>query len=77
MVPGNGIGVVAIGAAAGSVAAIGTTRFLRALLYDVQPTSAAEFGGATALLVVVTLCATLPPARRAARTHPAAVLRGE
>lgn len=44
---------------------------------EVEPTSAAEFGIATALLVVVTLCATLLPARRAARTHAAVVLRGE
>jgi ABC-type lipoprotein release transport system permease subunit len=43
----------------------------------VQPTSVAEFGIATALLVVVTVFATLLPARRAARTHPAVVLRGE
>ena len=53
------------------------TRFLRALLYEVEPTSVAEFGSATALLMLVTLCATLLPACRAARTHPAAVLRGE
>ena len=58
-------------------AALGATRFLRALLYEVEPTSVVEFGSATALLVVVTLCATLLPARRAARTHPAVVLRGE
>ncbi|HSA54468.1 MAG TPA: hypothetical protein VLE53_02135, partial [Gemmatimonadaceae bacterium] len=62
---------------AGIVAALSTTRFLRALLYEVTPTSVAEFGIATVLLVVVTLCATLLPARRAARTHPAVVLRGE
>ena len=65
------------GVVAGLAAALGTTRFLRALLYDVKPTSAVEFGTATAVLVVVTLCATLIPARRAARTHAAVVLRGE
>jgi ABC-type lipoprotein release transport system permease subunit len=32
---------------------------------------------ATALLLVVTLFATLLPARRAAGTHPAVVLRGD
>jgi hypothetical protein len=41
----------------------------------VEPTSVVEFGIATALLVVVTLVATLLPARRAARTQPAVVLR--
>jgi ABC-type antimicrobial peptide transport system permease subunit len=77
MVLGDGLRLVAIGTLAGLVAALGVTRFLRALLYEVEPTSVAEFGIATALLVVVTLFATLLPARRAARTHPAVVLRGE
>lgn len=75
MVLGDGLKLVAIGTAAGLVAAVGATRFLRALLYEVKPTSAAEFGFATALMVAVTLVATLVPARRAARTHPAVVLR--
>jgi putative ABC transport system permease protein len=77
MVLGDGLRIVAIGTFAGLITALGATRFLRALLYDVQPTSVTEFGIATALVVVVTLCATLLPARRAARTHPGMVLRGE
>ncbi|HEU4994938.1 MAG TPA: FtsX-like permease family protein, partial [Gemmatimonadaceae bacterium] len=77
MVLGDGLKLVAIGTLSGLVAALGATRFLRALLYEVEPTSVAEFGIATALLVVVTMVATLLPARRAARTHPAVVLRGE
>jgi ABC-type antimicrobial peptide transport system permease subunit len=77
MVLGDGLRFVVIGTVAGLLAAVATTRFLRALLYEVEPTSPAEFGAATALLVVVTLAATLLPARRAARTHPAIVLRGE
>jgi len=77
MVLGDGLKIVAIGIVVGLVAALGATRFLRALLYEVEPTSIAEFGSATALLVAVTVCATLLPARKAARTHPAVVLRGE
>jgi predicted permease len=77
MVLGDGLRLLAIGIFVGLVVAVGATRFLRALLYEVKPTSVAEFGIATALLVVVTLSATLLPARRAARTHPAVVLRGE
>jgi predicted permease len=77
LVLGDGLRLVAIGTIAGLITAFGATRFLRALLYEVEPTSVAEFGIATALLVVVTLFATLLPARRAARTHPAVVLRGE
>lgn len=74
---GDGLRIVSIGTIAGLVAAIGTTRFLRALLYQVRPTDIGEFASATALLVVVTLCATIIPAWQAARTHPAVVLRGE
>jgi predicted permease len=77
MVLGDGFRLVAIGTVVGLVAAFGATRFLRALLYEVKPTSITEFGSATAVLVVVTLCATLLPARRAARTQPALALRGE
>ena len=77
LVLSDGLKLIAIGTLAGLVASLGATRFLRALLYEVEPTSIAEFGIATTLLVTVTLCATLLPARRAARTHPAVTLRGE
>ena len=77
MVLGDGLRVVAIGTFAGLVAALSMMKFLRSLLYEVAPTSVAEFAGATVLLLVVTLVATLLPARRAARTQPAVVLRGE
>ena len=77
MVLRDGVRLVVIGTVLGLLAAVGATRFLRALLYGVEPTSIAEFVIATALLVLVTLCATLLPARRAARTHPGVALRGE
>jgi predicted permease len=70
----DGSRLVGTGVVAGLAAALGTTRFLRALLYEVKPTSVAEFGIATVLLVAVTLFATFLVARRAARTHPAVVL---
>lgn len=77
IVLGDGLRLVTIGIVAGLVAALSVTRFLRALLYEVAPTSAGEFVGATVLLLAVTLAATLLPARRAARTQPATVLREE
>jgi putative ABC transport system permease protein len=77
LVLGDGLKLVALGTFVGLLAAIGATRFLRALLYEVKPTSVAEFVMATMLLVVVTLIATLLPAHRAAGTHPSVVLRGE
>ncbi len=77
MVLGHGLRLVTIGIFAGLAAALVLTRFLRTLLYDVAPTGAAEYAGATVLLLAVSLVATLVPARRAAGTQPAAVLRGE
>jgi len=77
MVLGHGLRLVTIGIFAGLIAALVLTRFLRTLLYEVAPTSVTEFAGATLLLLAVTLGATLLPARRAAGTQPAAVLRGE
>ena len=77
MVLTDGLRLVGLGTAAGLATAFGATRFLRALLYEVRPINITEFGFATGLLVTVTAVATLLPARRAARTHPAVVLRGE
>lgn len=77
MVVVDGLRIIATGTIVGLVVALGATRFLRALLYEVEPISVVEFAVATGLLVVLALCATLIPARRAARTHPAVVLRGE
>jgi ABC-type antimicrobial peptide transport system permease subunit len=77
MVLRDGMLLVTVGMVVGLAAAVNATRFLRSLLYEVTPTSVAEFALATALLAVVTLVATLLPARRAAGTSPAVVLRGE
>jgi predicted permease len=77
MVLAEGLKLVAAGTVAGLLAAFAATRFLRALLYEVKPTSVAEFAVATMLLLVVSLLATLIPARRAALTHPTVALRGE
>lgn len=67
--------LVAVGSAAGLVMALSATRFLRSLLYEVTPTSLTEFALATAVLVMATLSAAVLPARRAARTDPAQMLR--
>ncbi|HVX39902.1 MAG TPA: ADOP family duplicated permease [Gemmatimonadaceae bacterium] len=77
MVVVDGFRIVTVGTIAGLGLALGATRFLRALLYEVEPHDLAGFASATVLLVVVTLCATLIPAWRAARTNPEMILRGE
>ena len=77
MVLGDGLRLVAVGTVAGLLAAVSGMKLLRALLYEVTPTSFVEFALATAVLVIATLLAMALPARRAARTDPAVVLRGE
>jgi ABC-type antimicrobial peptide transport system permease subunit len=71
-------GIMAVvGIAAGLVVAWAGTRFLGALLYEVSPLSVVEFAAGVLVIGTVTLVATLLPARRASRTDPALVLRGE
>jgi len=67
--------------AAGVVIGVGTavwlTRFLKTLLFGIQPLDALTFAGTIALLFALTLLACWMPARRATRVDPAAVLRDE
>jgi putative ABC transport system permease protein len=73
----QGVAVALAGAALGAVAAALLSRFLKTLLFQVQPTDAATFSVVTALLVLVAAAACYVPARRATRIDPAAVLRGD
>ena len=73
----EGAVIAAFGIAAGLVIAWAGGRLLTALLYRVSPASVAEFAGGVAVIAVVMVLATLVPARRASRTDPAVVLRGE
>ncbi len=77
MVLGDGLRLVVIGILAGLVVAVAGMKLLSELLYEVKPTSVPEFALATVLLIAAALLAVVVPARRAARTDPALVLRGE
>jgi len=76
-VVGHGIVLALMGAAIGTVASLGVTRFLRSMLYDVKPNDPMTLGGVTALLLVVALAACYIPARRATRVDPVIALRYE
>jgi predicted permease len=67
--------LVAAGVACGLIAAAWTTGFIRVLLYNVEPDDAVTLTGASALLLAVALLAAWLPARRAALTNPAGVLK--
>jgi putative ABC transport system permease protein len=67
--------LVAVGVAAGSVLAAGLSRFLRTLLFDVQPGDPLTIGGTAVLTIAAALAASYPPAHRAAHVDPVAALR--
>lgn len=63
------------GAAAGLVGALVTTRFLRGMLFGVDPLDVPTLAGATLSLLLVSLLAAYAPTRRARRVDAAALLR--
>jgi len=63
------------GASAGFTLAIGVTRSLQGLLYEVHPLDPVTLGAATLLLLVAAVMASYLPARSAARMDPLVVLR--
>ena len=71
----NGLGLTAVGVAAGSVAALGATRVLSGLLYDVAPTDPLTFASAAGVLLTVAAVASYLPARQASRIDAIAALR--
>jgi len=73
----QGLRLVLVGSLIGLAAALGLTRFLRSLLYEVKPADPLTFASVTLLLGLAALLACWVPARRAARTDPVAALRYE
>ena len=76
MISRKGVGLAGIGVAIGMVVAIGVTRFMRSLLYDVSPTDPLILAVTCAVLLFVALAASWIPARRAAAVNPTEALRG-
>ena len=69
--------LVALGIAIGVPAAWLVSRLVRTLIFGVTPADPATLAGAVGVLIIVTLLATLGPARRAARIDPVLALRRE
>jgi hypothetical protein len=68
---------VAVGVLAGLVVTYWAARFLQSFLYHVDARNPAELAVVAAVLLGVTVIAAWIPARRAARTDPATVLRAQ
>jgi predicted permease len=75
LVIGEGFVLALVGLVAGTMGAIGLTRFLKSLLYGVGPSDLRTHIAATLILVVVALLACYIPARRAIRVDPMVALR--
>jgi len=72
---GSGMLLTAGGMACGAVAALGLTRLLGTLLFDVNPRDPATFAMAFVAMAAASAAACLVPAVRATRTDPVQVLR--
>lgn len=77
MILGDGLRLTLIGGMAGLVAITGLTRFLRSLLFEIQPLDPMTLISVMCILIFVSLLACYVPALRATKADPAAVLREE
>jgi predicted permease len=75
LVLSHGLALLAEGIVLGAVVALGLTRLLGQMLYNVGPRDPLAFGSALLVITMVILTACLLPARRAIRTNPARALR--
>jgi putative ABC transport system permease protein len=77
LVVGQGMTVVGLGIAVGVAIALGATRLMSSLLFNVGASDPSAYAGAGTLLFVVAALACAVPALRAMRLQPATVLRNE
>ena len=75
LVLGEGAVLAGLGVVIGIAGAIGATRWLATLLYDVSPTDPVVLVMLPLLLAAIALMACYVPARRAAKSDPLTVLR--
>jgi putative ABC transport system permease protein len=73
----RGMVLAAIGLAVGAIGASQLTRWMKSLLFQVQPNDIATFTIVSVLLLSAALLACLAPARRASRIDPQDALRAE
>jgi putative ABC transport system permease protein len=77
MVLVDGVVLVAIGVGVGLAGALGASRLLQSLLFEIRPADPLTFATVCSLLAVVGLAACYLPARRATRVDPLVALRTE
>jgi ABC-type antimicrobial peptide transport system permease subunit len=77
LVIGEGVSLVAGGAAIGLIGALLCTRVLRSLLFDLTPSDPVTYVSIVALLGATAFAASWIPARRASRVDPVEALRAD
>ena len=77
MVLRRGLMLALAGVALGLIAAVGLTRLLRGMLFDVDPFDPLTFAALSVFVVAVAVVAAFLPARRATRIDPMVALRAE
>jgi ABC-type antimicrobial peptide transport system permease subunit len=77
LVVAQGMRLALVGVTIGLAGALGLTRVLRGLLYEVTPTDPSTFASVSLLLLAVAVFACWLPARRAASVDPMEALRSE
>ncbi len=73
----QGMLVAAVGAGVGVLGALGVSRFLQTLLFEVSPADPATFAAVVVILGGAAFAACYLPARRATRVDPMVALRNE
>jgi predicted permease len=69
--------VALLGVVVGALAAVGLTRYIQTLLFDVKPLDVTAFAGMSVVMLAVALLASYIPAHRASRVDPVIALRAE
>jgi ABC-type antimicrobial peptide transport system permease subunit len=77
LVVGQGIVLAITGAMVGIGVALGVTRYLKSMLYDIHANDPATIAGVAILLTLVAVAACYVPARRAMGVDPMVALRYE
>jgi len=72
----RGVFVAGVGVGVGVMLALGGSRLIRGILYEVSATDPLTYVAATTVVCMAVMAATYLPARRAGAADPARVLRG-